>query len=396
MAATLISHILTQSIYAAPIPQHPPPNSTVFSINYSDACNDLRNCRTMWSMVYSCLLTIFACVWTAIHPDVPEQYSAWSFGMGSRNIQMVFALLSPELSVAAAWAGFSKAWRISKKCAEIQEGWTLTHSYFVIMGGFFDSSKQEVVRPDKNEDPSTLFAKYPGIIDKSGDHRKAAVTRERILDRSKGDSFAKSVVVLQLLWFTIQYVGRWASHLPKSQLEAMTLAYAALSIFIYALWWYKPLDVHFPIHVTEETRPNPPNSDAVTDQILPKMENASNPISPPVKIMETTSLWIFLVTGILFGGVHCLAWLFPFPTRAEKLLWRISAIIITVSPGPVAWAIERQGNIETMVALSGALSMLIYPVARIILFTLTFTSLRSPPPALYRTTSWTSFIPHLG
>ncbi|KAF8315084.1 uncharacterized protein EI90DRAFT_3088889 [Cantharellus anzutake] len=391
MAATLVSFILAQSIYAAPISQHPPPNSTVFSINYSDACNELRTCRTMWSMVYGCLLTIFACVWTAIHPDVPKQYSAWS--LGGRNAGMT--LISPELAVAGAWEDFSKAWRISKKCAEIQ-GWTLTHSYFVLMDGFVDSSKQEVVKPDEdgNEDPCTLFEKYPGIIDKSGDHRKAAVTREQILDRSKGNFFAKFVVVLQLLWFTTQYVGRCASHLPRSQLEAMTLAYAALSILVYALWWYKPLDVHFPIHVTEETRPNPPNSDAVTDPILPKTENASNPTSPPAETIEATSLWIFLVTGILFGGVHCFAWSFPFPTRAEKLLWRISAIIITVSPGPVAWVIERRGNI--MVALSGALSMLIYPVARIILFTLTFTSLRSPPPALYRTTSWTSFLPHLG
>ncbi|KAF8331045.1 uncharacterized protein EI90DRAFT_3016499 [Cantharellus anzutake] len=395
MAAALTSFILTQSIHAAPISQHPPPNSTAFSISYSDVCNDLRNCRTMWSIVYSCLLTIFACVWTAIHPDVPEQYSGWSFGKDSRNNSMIVTLVSPEVAVAAAWAEFFEAWIISKKCAGIQ-GWTFTHSYFVTMGGFFDSSKQEVVKPDINGDPSTLFEKYPGIIDKSWGHRKVTVTREGVLDRSKGDFFSKSIVVLQLLWFAVQYVGRWASHLPRSQLEVMTLAYAALSILVYALWWHKPLDVHFPIHVMEETEPNPSNSDAVTDPILPKTENVSNPTSPAAKIMEASPIWIFLVTGIIFGGIHCLAWSYPFPTRAEKLLWRISAIIITVGPGPFAWVIERQGQEGNVLMIFANLSIFLYAIARIILFTLTFTSLRSPPPNLYRTTSWTSFIPHLG
>ncbi|KAF8331037.1 uncharacterized protein EI90DRAFT_1056251 [Cantharellus anzutake] len=176
----------------------------------------------------------------------------------------------------------------------------------------------------------------------------------------------------------------------------MTLAYAGLSILDYALWWHKPLDVHFPIPVTEEIHPNPPNSDAITDQGLPKTETASNPTSNPAKSMNMQLLWVFGVIGIIFGGVHCLAWSFPFPTRAEKLLWRISAIIITVTPGPyvLGWARWKRGDVISM--LFGALPVQFYPFARIILFTLTFTSLRSPPPDLYRTTSWTSFIPHLG
>ncbi|KAF8331060.1 uncharacterized protein EI90DRAFT_2972676 [Cantharellus anzutake] len=390
MAAALVSFILAQSIHTAPIYQHPPHNSTAFSINYSDACNDLCS-RTMWSIVYSCLLTIFSCVWTAVHPDVPTQYSAWSFREDSRNIAIILTLVSPETCVAAAWE-FSRAWRISQSCAEIQ-GWTFTHSYFVTMGGFVDYSKREIVKPTKDEDPFTLLEKYPGIINMSGDQRKVAVTREQILDRSKGNFFAKSVVVLQLLWFTTQYVGRWASHLPRAQLEAMTFAYAALSILVYALWWHKPLNVHFPIYVREMTRPNPPNPDAITDHVLPKTENAT---SLTAKIMKTNPSWIFLVTGIIFGGVHCFAWSFPFPTRAEKLLWRISVIIITVGPGPLAWAVERQGKDEGIIMLFFFLFMLIYPIARVILFILTFTSLRSPPPNFYRTTSWASFIPHLG
>ncbi|KAF8331646.1 uncharacterized protein EI90DRAFT_2885180, partial [Cantharellus anzutake] len=75
------------------------------------------------------------------------------------------------------------------------------------------------------------------------------ITKKEILDRIKGNAFSKFIIVLQLLWFIIQYVGRWASHLRRSQLETMTLAYAALGLFVYVLWWHKPVNIQFPIHV---------------------------------------------------------------------------------------------------------------------------------------------------
>ncbi|KAF8331030.1 uncharacterized protein EI90DRAFT_2887740, partial [Cantharellus anzutake] len=205
------------------------------------SCEDLRHCRTMWSVVYSCLLTVFACIWTAFHPDV-ESNSTRS-RLGSHISRMLNILVLPEFAVGEAWHDFSMACRISKKCDEIQ-GWTHAHSHFVVMGGFFDPSKQKAVVPDKDEDPVALFEKYPGIIGKSGDRRKVAINEEQILDKSKGDHFSKSIVTIQLLWFTAQYIGRWAAHIHRSQLETTTLAYAVLSILAYGLWWHKPLDVH--------------------------------------------------------------------------------------------------------------------------------------------------------
>ncbi|KAF8331701.1 uncharacterized protein EI90DRAFT_2841839, partial [Cantharellus anzutake] len=128
--------------------------------------------------------------------------------------------------------------------------------------------------------------------------------------------------------------------------------------------------------------------------------------------------------GIIFGGIHCLAWSFPFPTPKETLLWRISAIIIVACPIPYAlhMSIRRitllpADNIyrsalgdfrftithcqatdvcSSVVELCGLLMEASYIIARITLLVLTFTSLRSPPPDLYRTPSWTSFLPHLG
>ncbi|KAF8331707.1 uncharacterized protein EI90DRAFT_3289365 [Cantharellus anzutake] len=360
MATALINVLLAHNVYSAPIPPH---NTTCFLQNVSDGCNDLRNCRTMWGIVYSCLLTVSACIWTAVHPDLPEpDVGIWS--ITSRVGLMMVSLVSPEAILAFAWHQSLLSWRISKKCKMVK-GWTSTHSYFVVMDGFFDPSEGRAVRLDD-------LQRYPGIIKKTGNTRRAAITKKEILDRSKGDPFS------------------------LSQLETMTLAYAALSVFVIVLWWHKPVNIRLPIHVTEQS---PPISETNANQPTPKMETDANPMSlvqvSEPETMEVIS--IFIATGIIFGGIHCLAWSFPFPTLTEMILWRVSAIYITVAPAFVmlaGWVTKRvKGDLGFN---TGLLISVVYSVARVILLALTFSSLRSPPPDLYQTPSWSSFLPHFG
>ncbi|KAK7450093.1 hypothetical protein VKT23_012975 [Stygiomarasmius scandens] len=75
------------------------------------------------------------------------------------------------------------------------------------------------------------------------------VTEEEILDRSKTDTISKVVVVGQTLWFVAQCVARAAEKLPVTNLEIMTLAFAALNIATYFMWWNKPQRVRYPIMV---------------------------------------------------------------------------------------------------------------------------------------------------
>jgi len=37
-------------------------------------------------------------------------------------------------------------------------------------------------------------------------------------------------------------------------------------------------------------------------------------------------------SGTLFGGLHCLAWDFQFPTVKEALAWKISSLLMTTMP----------------------------------------------------------------
>lgn len=74
-------------------------------------------------------------------------------------------------------------------------------------------------------------------------------TRAEIKDRSKGDAFSKSIVLVQTLWFVMQCIARHLEHLPITELEIATLAYTIPILGIYICWWNKPLGVIQPIQV---------------------------------------------------------------------------------------------------------------------------------------------------
>ncbi|TDL14697.1 hypothetical protein BD410DRAFT_902932 [Rickenella mellea] len=143
----------------------------------NSTCNDLNNCRTTSDMVWSCLTTIFACTWVAIHPNIPAPYESW-FEIGLRRFGIVImALIAPELIIY--WA--MKQWLASRRLAKEHhaKGWTQTHGFFSLMGGFmlFDGVK-------------ALYTLLPDKLDellKNGKIIFPQITKEDIEDKSKGD-----------------------------------------------------------------------------------------------------------------------------------------------------------------------------------------------------------------
>lgn len=58
--------------------------------------------RTIWDIIWSCLVTILACNWAAIHPNIPSPEDTW-FQVASRRAGTTFmSLIAPELLVI--WA----------------------------------------------------------------------------------------------------------------------------------------------------------------------------------------------------------------------------------------------------------------------------------------------------
>ena len=101
-----------------------------------------------------------------------------------------------------------------------------------------------------------------------------------------------------------------------------------------------------------------------------------------------------LVT-MAFGGIHCIAWSFAFPSQPEQLLWRISSMVITGFPlALVGVGFVGQWLHEVFITLL-VLLVVLYPVSRIVLLVLSLSTLRSLPPSAYQTVQWTTFLPHV-
>ncbi|KAK0441970.1 hypothetical protein EV421DRAFT_1952695 [Armillaria borealis] len=215
-------------------------------------CIDDR--RTLSNIVWSCLATVFACTWLAVHPNVPGRKimdSAIPFAIERMKI-MAIAILAPEVIVAWAAEQFIVA-RKARQCDGVGVGvvlrrrtrnqevaspyrnLTMTHGFFLSMGGFYYTQQRKLV------DLETIQSQ-PYLV---GDI--AAISAERIKDKSKGDALSKTVSVLQISWFIAQCIARAAQDLPITLIEMTALAFSGLSIITYCLWWHKPLNVMYHI-----------------------------------------------------------------------------------------------------------------------------------------------------
>ncbi|KAF5375810.1 hypothetical protein D9757_011171 [Collybiopsis confluens] len=167
------------------------------------------------------------------------------------------------------------------------KGWTTTHAFFALMGGFalYKGNKHVTVLrynpPGKrnrreildNFNESPISCSYPGsgyaVIPPISDAAMAEanfddcsftahanfirrVRKHELEDRNKSDSFAKLIAVGQTAWFVVQLCARWATNLPVTELEIMTLAFAVMNVAIYLFWWNKPLGVGFPIRIQRD------------------------------------------------------------------------------------------------------------------------------------------------
>jgi hypothetical protein len=96
MLILLTAVYLLHKVLALPIP--------AIEERASPSCDDLRNCRTISDIIWSCFVTIFACTWVAIHPNVPKPNSNlhWYSGPIRRARIMFYALIGPEFIII--WA----------------------------------------------------------------------------------------------------------------------------------------------------------------------------------------------------------------------------------------------------------------------------------------------------
>lgn len=125
--------------------------------------------------------------------------------------------------------------------------WTMTHSFYAIMGGFaFDTSDAEPNFLPNHRSRLCISAYGLSYIAKKAPELIPDVAEKQIRDKSKADSLAKFIVCLQALWFCVQCITRVSQRKAISLLELNTFAHAFCALLIYALWWNKPQDIEEP------------------------------------------------------------------------------------------------------------------------------------------------------
>lgn len=306
------------------------------------------------------------------------------------------------------------------------------------MGGFYylngdDTQEPKLTQPIAREDLKELI-----------DTKQLRLpSKQEINDKSKGDPFSKAFAIFQTLWFVIQCSARRLQHLPITNLELVTLAYAAITIAMYRFWWSKPLHVLQPTPVPGRPpwrpTPNPALSVHPTGSSPSSHEMGSVPSSHKTRSLDYMKTFMYAVIGVqdddvdlrqigltqvptfyagkpdehlilladfiallvalVFGAIHCIAWSFTFPSHIELLLWRISSVTIIVVPFIFILLVAIftfRVDLLSKIAIFGAIiGIPFYIIARIVLIILAFTTLRSLPSTTYETVQWLTFFPHV-
>ncbi|KAJ6449591.1 hypothetical protein C8R45DRAFT_884006 [Mycena sanguinolenta] len=394
-------HLLSQNSNAAPL-SHPLNTRTI-----TDSCDNIHNCRTLFSIVWGCLATIFACTWVSVHPNVPPPGQSSLQLYWRRLKMMLIGIIAPELMV-----GFAARQRLGARILAKKFKFSGTHGIFFCMGGFVSSTGYPVVTKKQLEDPD-LGSEFQVSIQN--------VSKEDIMDKSKGDALSKGVALLQGLWFILQCLARVHQRLALTQLEVATLAFAVLNVFIWLLWWDKPLDVQRPI-VVGPSMPSDAQGITLSVQlsrpqriwgaITGYTEDEYNPltsISVPTfwsiendDEVDVGALIFLALLGMGFGAIHCAAWNVVFPTHAEMWIWRLSSLVITAMPclASLLTLMLMGGELFFLIVTAASLSTLmvgspVYIAARVILIVLPLVGLRSLPPSAFVDVNWSMYIPHI-
>jgi hypothetical protein len=218
-----------------------------------------------------------------------------------------------------------------------------------------------------------------------------------------------------------------------TELEVVTLAFAVVNIFIWLLWWGKPLDVQDPIMLgtpEEESAAQHMYASGVSGDPIALAKFSvrfrsmlGDPSSKYHPFSSNSVPSFFSVSyrdnnyrrharipsvvasfvGAIFGAIHCAAWNSHFPSTDEKWMWRSGALLVTAVPLIAVLEIlilsileERYPGFETKYFKVAFVAFIpLYIIARLFLLIIPFTSLRTLPPDTVVDVNWSVYIPHL-
>ncbi|KUJ21103.1 uncharacterized protein LY89DRAFT_577963, partial [Mollisia scopiformis] len=308
--------------------------------------------RGTLAILESCIFTILACTWTILHLNVPGPSDS-AFRILRRKMALaIITVFLPEIILAHAMMERSAAILSLQelKALDIEDlEWTLRHSYYANMGGL------RLVLEDGGVICSFTIAAFTSIALTT---RQFGYLREKgvitstpnilegeIEDKAKTDYFTKGIAIVQIFWLILSLCGRASRHLAVSQLEILTVAFAACAAVTYFFAWDKPQGVNTgtkvhataPLNIVDTNRIAQLQPKALNILLFgatdiregPQFERIHNDtIELSNSYTQPVSLWL-TVSIMLFGAIHLSAWNYTFPTPTERVLWRTASVVIT-------------------------------------------------------------------
>jgi hypothetical protein len=387
------------------------------------------NKRGTVDILWSCLTTLFLCTWTVIHLDISPQKQGLGDRFWRRTGWMIVGVFAPELITGIAMRQFLDAYHSSKRMHTAgYPRWSITHSFYVHMGGFRierelfqarlprtrDEQQRELAMLlEVQEEPNTYvpldyydrtFTYHAAISDAipTGSFLPPRLSRDDITELSKAGFITKGLTCMQASWLLLQCIGRIAQRLPVTTLEVTTASFVLFTFSTYAFWWHKPFDtsIQTPVRATlNRTRIGDcfrnDGIDLGSRELINIIFGArvkTKDRSEPSSKFDICIQVVFVAWCSLFGAVHCLAWNEQFPTSQERLFWRISSLISTITvPCIRLAALSPNGYF-------GALFFLLtsaYIGGRCCLLIEAFTGLRALPKDAFKTVEWSDLLPHI-
>lgn len=376
-------------------------------------------------ILWSCLATVLLCVWTVIHLPVPLYRGQQLLSTRQKLVRSgigpaLISVIAPEFLAFTAVNELINFWLNREEIRRLaQIDWTLTHQFFLDMGGaclmspsgrYLQIGTDEVIRAIKfSHKGDKQTADPPDWI-----LELKKLTEDQIKDLAKSDTLSKLIGCGQALWLITQVVSRLCQQQAVTLLEVSTCAYVLCALVSYAAWWKKPQGCASPIMiacsddamseiVTRSHEPHYYETETWIEFFWAGRHWFKSISDSKYNNSSVVSLYIFVaLTGLcptIFGAIHVASWNISLPSDVELWMWRMSSIYCLVI-GPVFLSIaflsrETASWIDDFRAWSTSLLIILYIIVRVFMIVEIFLSLRALPASAFESVQWSNFLPHV-
>ena len=407
--------------------------------------------RGTFDILWTSLLTIGISTYTMLNLPVPND--TYLEIVRRRVLWMLLGILGPEFVLIYAAGQWSRAKRSVEDFKDDHPDWHMRHAFFADMGGF-------VLHPQGSQ-PFPLNATQLRWLVRHQYIEYPNLSKKEVWDKSKQDTITKVVTAFQVSYLIVQCAARAARGLIITTLELNALGIVVCSLMTSFTWLHKPSDINTPVHIytshsITDMIGNLPwdltpldhvdlNGPGYSVNVQPFLNMPVIPAARPIQRIPNDRFptdpygaqeYLLRAATLLFTAIHIAGWNFDFPTPMERLLWRISFVLL-FSITVAFWVLEtiaswtRLGRWKALYlflfnrdALRGhnrrmtheqtlqpkrkmselpvlwevvmiAPLAVVYGVARLYMIAEAFAELRSVGARAYVNVEWTDFWPHI-